>query len=178
MVFHPKRLYTPDEANRALPLVRRIVADIAETYQRLIDNSELASSANPDELVGLDTAHREEMGDVCDRIEADKKLLTEYVAELDKMGILLKGPLDGLVDFPAKKGDRVVFLCWKSGEAAVGHWHEIDAGFLGREPICSPDFDAEEATPSKAACENAVTPAAAIDPRPRKETTWNSSRSS
>lgn len=176
MSFQPKKLYTPDEANRALPLVRRIVADIAETYQRLVDNCEMSQAANPDEIVGLDTAHREEMGDVCDRMEADKKLLVEYVEELDKMGILLKGPLDGLVDFPSMRDGRVVLLCWKSGEPKVAHWHEIESGYRGRQPICHEEFDSGE-TSSKTA-EPPAPAAASVDGRQPKETTWNSSRSS
>lgn len=167
-----KRLFTLDEANRMLPLIRPITADIAETYQRLMDNCELSGSPNPDEIRGLDTAHREELGDVFQQIEADKKLLEGYVEELDRLGVQLKGPLEGLVDFPALRDGQVVLLCWKSGEPAVSHWHDVQAGFSGRQPIQPGDF-AHVEPPALAEA------GARLETREsRKDKQWNSSRSS
>jgi hypothetical protein len=41
----------------------------------------------------------------------------------------------GLVDFPAFRGGREVYLCWHVDERAVGHWHAAEAGYAGRRPI-------------------------------------------
>ena len=41
----------------------------------------------------------------------------------------------GLLDFPTTLDGRVVYLCWKQGEPKVSHWHEINGGFAGRQPI-------------------------------------------
>ena len=47
---------------------------------------------------------------------------------------------EGLVDFYALRGDRLVFLCWKHGEDQIAHWHEVGAGFPGRQPIDANHF--------------------------------------
>jgi hypothetical protein len=58
-----------------------------------------------------------------------------YIAELQELGVEFKGFDMGLVDFPGELGGRPVYLCWRLGEEAVEHWHEIDAGFAGRQPL-------------------------------------------
>jgi hypothetical protein len=47
----------------------------------------------------------------------------------------LKGLDEGLLDFPSEHEGRVVYLCWRFDEPRIAWWHEIDAGFAGREPI-------------------------------------------
>jgi hypothetical protein len=54
--------------------------------------------------------------------------------ELRQLGVEAKGH-DGLVDFPTIVDGRRAFLCWKLGEAEVSYWHELDAGFAGRQPL-------------------------------------------
>ena len=41
----------------------------------------------------------------------------------------------GLVDFPSIRDDREVYLCWVEGEDEIGYWHDLEAGFAGREPL-------------------------------------------
>jgi hypothetical protein len=55
--------------------------------------------------------------------------------QIQEWGIELKDLGQGLVDFPHRRGGRVVYLCWRLGEDAIGWWHEIQAGFAGRQPI-------------------------------------------
>ena len=50
-------------------------------------------------------------------------------------GVLVKDVNSGLLDFPAEREGRVVFLCWRIGESSVDHWHELDEGFAGRHPL-------------------------------------------
>jgi hypothetical protein len=57
------------------------------------------------------------------------------VASLNGMGIQLKGPLEGLIDFPSYRDGELVELCWKLGEEKVDHWHEIGEGFAGRRKL-------------------------------------------
>jgi len=54
---------------------------------------------------------------------------------LEKTGVVIKSIDQGLLDFPSKRFDEDVWLCWKSGETEIKFWHEIDSGFLGRKPI-------------------------------------------
>lgn len=125
-------IFTIDQANRTLPLVRRIVADIVETYERWQEEVrafELASAATQGEMPNPEAAGRER--------EAQRlaKEITGFVGELEQLGVEFKGYDIGLVDFPSRIGDRPVYLCWRLGEPAVQYWHETNDGFAGRQPI-------------------------------------------
>jgi hypothetical protein len=56
----------------------------------------------------------------------------EYLAEV---GVLLRDPQTGLVDFPFERDGRVVYLCWRADEDVVAHWHPPETGFAGRRPL-------------------------------------------
>ena len=125
-------IFTIDQANRTLPLVRRIVADIVETYERWqqeVRAFELASAGVQGETASPEATARER--------EAQRlaKEITGFVAELDQLGVEFKEYEIGLVDFPSRVGDRPVYLCWRLGEPAVQYWHETNDGFAGRQPI-------------------------------------------
>lgn len=57
------------------------------------------------------------------------------VAAINELGVLVKDLETGLVDFPAERQGREVYLCWRLGEAGIGWWHPTDSGFAGRQPI-------------------------------------------
>jgi hypothetical protein len=61
--------------------------------------------------------------------------LREGIQQLVDWGIELKELETGLVDFPARREGREVYLCWRLGESEVGYWHEMDTGFAGRMPV-------------------------------------------
>ena len=61
--------------------------------------------------------------------------LQEAIAELQEMDIVLRDLDRGLVDFPAMRDGREIYLCWEEGEPEVGFWHDPEAGFGGRQPI-------------------------------------------
>ena len=67
----------------------------------------------------------------------------DYEGELRGLGVELKDYDIGLVDFPCWMTNREVCLCWKLGEADVGYWHEMDAGFAGRQKLPGPGNDAK-----------------------------------
>ena len=132
------KYFTVEEANSTLPLVRRIVTDIVAAHT---ERTELVKEyAHLDHDLQVMKARRneldEQLRDLTDRINA-------HIDELEKLGVLFKGFEPGLVDFYAMMDDREVFLCWKMGETEVQIWHEVDAGFAGRQPLktCS---DSEE----------------------------------
>ena len=65
-------------------------------------------------------------------------LVTKFyqsIEDLESTGVLLKGLDEGLLDFPAKRFDEEIWLCWKEGETEIKFWHEKDVGFMGRKPI-------------------------------------------
>ncbi len=67
------------------------------------------------------------------------ELSTELAAGVDHLndqGIEIKSLDHGLIDFPSRRGNRVVYLCWRLGEGpTIGYWHEVDAGFAGRRKL-------------------------------------------
>lgn len=132
------RYFTPEEANRMLPLLRAIVRDIVALFRQIHDQkqrlNELAArhGRNADDS---DDVYAAEVREMEREMEQDIEKLDACVEELRQLGVQLKDPVRGLIDFPARCGDRDVFLCWQLGEDTVAHWHELDAGFAGRRPI-------------------------------------------
>ena len=61
--------------------------------------------------------------------------LQELSSEIDSAGCHIKDLEGGLIDFPTIWEGREVYLCWKLGESEVGFWHEVDAGYAGRQPL-------------------------------------------
>jgi hypothetical protein len=128
-------LFTVDDANRALPLVQKIVSDIVQTWEvvsELEQRLELVSKRAPKQRQG--DVYDEEVAQSQAELEQERGTLQGYIEELKRIGVELKG-LDGLCDFPSLRNGREVYLCWRLGEPSVAHWHEIDAGFAGRRPI-------------------------------------------
>ncbi|NUO62653.1 MAG: DUF2203 domain-containing protein [Gemmatimonadaceae bacterium] len=126
------QLFTVEQANRTLPLVRRIVADIVETYERW------QGAVRAFELASLEASGGEQSADAAARQRDAERLAEEiagFVRELEAIGVEFKGYDVGLVDFPARLGDRTVYLCWRLGEPEVRYWHELNDGFAGRQPI-------------------------------------------
>ena len=78
----------------------------------------------------MDTA--EQLQDQLQEISFER---TEFIDELQGLGIELKDPNVGLIDFPAMLEGRVVYLCWRLGEGEISHWHELESGFAGRQPV-------------------------------------------
>ena len=68
-------------------------------------------------------------------IEAHLKQCRESIAEIDAIGVQVKDLETGLLDFPCRVDDQVVLLCWRMGEPAIEHWHTVEAGFQGRQPV-------------------------------------------
>lgn len=127
------KIFTLAEANRTLPLVQRVVADIMAAYpdwKDLVAQYELvAAQARPDwgesaEQIALKS-----------RIDAVATRINGFLQELEQIGCEFKGFDEGLVDFHGKLEEREILWCWKVGEERIGHWHDLDAGFAGRQPI-------------------------------------------
>ena len=63
----------------------------------------------------------------------------QSIADLESTGVVLKSLENGLLDFPSKRFDEEIWLCWKKGEKEIKFWHEKDVGFMGRKPISISD---------------------------------------
>jgi hypothetical protein len=129
------KFFTVDEANACLPLVRAITRDWARLSRDVVEGRErLAHLLSHRPKEGHDF-YRDELAQVEQELEKDALALQEYVHELRELGVEPKNGLEGLVDFPALMEGRPVYLCWKLDEPEVLFWHEIDAGFRGRQPL-------------------------------------------
>ena len=124
------KTFTIEQANRTLPLVRRIVQDIVDHYvrwQELVKTLDVLAAAPAPDAARIDRLQRD--------IQAAARGIDAFVRELTDLGVEMKGFDVGLVDFPGEMDGRPVYLCWRLGEPAVAHWHERDAGFAGRQPL-------------------------------------------
>jgi len=129
----PKKYFTLDHANRTLPLVRKIVSDITSlhpVWRDLVYRYELVA-AQSDPKWGEST----EQVNLRMQIEAVARQINGYLIELEEIGCVFKGFEEGLVDFYGQLDGREMFWCWKQGEERLSHWHELEAGFAGRQPI-------------------------------------------
>jgi hypothetical protein len=127
------KYFTVAEANASLPYVRAIVQDITTLAHDLRDRHERLTRLRSGGA--LSEAHREELAQVEDEFERAQEQMRGYQQELGQLGVELKDFFMGLIDFPSLLDDRVVYLCWRLGEAEVGHWHELDEGFAGRRKL-------------------------------------------
>lgn len=127
------KLFSLAEANRTLPLVRRIVEDVAAAYpvwKDLVSRYELiAAGARPD------WGESQEQLDLKAEIDAVAVKINAFLQELEQVGCEFKGFEEGLVDFHGRLEGREILWCWKLGEERIAHWHELEAGFAGRQPI-------------------------------------------
>jgi hypothetical protein len=124
------KTFTIEQANRTLPLVRRIVQDIVDHYarwQELVKALDVLAASPAPDAVRIDRLQRD--------VQSAARTIDAFVRELTDLGVEMKGFDVGLVDFPGEMGGHPVYLCWRLGEPAVAHWHERDAGFAGRQPL-------------------------------------------
>ena len=115
------KYFTPAEARKTLPLVRKIVKDILDTSRemRLIADE-----------IGGNVENDPRIQKLADNIEG-------FMLELEEIGCFFKdwNFIIGLVDFPAVVDGKEVYLCWRSDEDDIIYYHGVDAGFAGRKLI-------------------------------------------
>lgn len=122
------RHFSVDEANAILPRVRAIVASVLAARQRMID-------AQPEVWPTLEKAVGNGGSKKAGELVEEFKKVEDGVKALQNLGILVKDVNTGLLDFPSLRGDREVFLCWRYDEPEVAFWHDLQAGFAGRQAI-------------------------------------------
>lgn len=128
------KLYTVDEAERALPLVQRIIRDIqvnfAEHEKRLLERKKFPLT------LAQGSAAEEQAFKLENEMEHFEAEVVRFQRELEVLGVQLKDYRHGLVDFFSKYDGKVVLLCWKADEGdSLCYWHGLHDGFPGRQPI-------------------------------------------
>jgi hypothetical protein len=118
-----REFFSIEQANAMLPLVRVIVADLAELAREVNDRRQrisfLLSGRNPHQH----DLYQEELVQVEGELEKDIRRLKDYREELRALGVEPDNSEEGLVDFPAVVDGRKVRLCWKLGEGEILYWH-------------------------------------------------------
>ncbi len=137
------RLFTVEEANRMLPLVRAIVADIVSIAHDLQERQERWELL---EQAGGDDPYLDEVRDMKRNLE---EKLEACLRELVELQVELKDPLRGLVDFRTQMDGREAYLCWHHGEEDIEFWHELDAGIAGRQPLYEASVSGEVFEPGQ-----------------------------
>jgi hypothetical protein len=130
-----RRYFTVSEANATLPYLRAVLRDVTELAQELRERHERLVRLRPGERGGMSEAHQEEILQARDDLERGQERMQEYEEELKQIGVELKDYVTGLIDFPSLMDGREVYLCWRLDEPEVGHWHEMQAGFAGRQKL-------------------------------------------
>jgi hypothetical protein len=132
-----KKYFTVAEANAMLPLVRAIVDDIVQLKNEIEERSERLRNVRrlPGQRRGEDNPYDEEVQQIEEEIEKENDRLEEFCDELRRLGVELKDPRVGLIDFLTQIDGREAYLCWKLGEGDIAYWHELEAGFAGRQSL-------------------------------------------
>lgn len=122
------KLFSVSEANALLPQLRILFNRVHAEKERMV--------AMQPELEGAEKGHVYDWGtprgpEYIGILESFHQALKE----IEDLGVLIKDFDQGLCDFPHKREGRLVYLCWKLDEEEVAWWHDIDAGFAGRQPL-------------------------------------------
>jgi hypothetical protein len=129
------RIFTVEEANAAVaelrPIVERMVAHRRNLAAAQIQQAELVTriAGNGGDMSPSD------LREVAAAIESEAAAIAECAELINAAGAQIKSLEEGLLDFPAKRGDEDVLLCWKLGEDEIGFWHGVEEGFAGRRPL-------------------------------------------
>ena len=129
------RTVSPEEANEALVELRPIVERMVEHRRNLtaaqVQQAELVTriAGNGGDMVPSD------LHEAADTIQREAAAISDCAERINAAGAEVKSLEEGLLDFPARRGDEVVLLCWKLGEDEIHYWHRVDEGFGGRKPL-------------------------------------------
>lgn len=130
-----RKVFTVEQANAALPLIRAITKDLSELSRDVIERRERLSLLVRGRERDKRDLYAEELAQVQQDLETDSERLRAYVEELRELGVDPKDGPEGLIDFPALIDGRAAYLCWKLGEPEVLYWHDLEAGFRGRQSL-------------------------------------------
>jgi hypothetical protein len=128
------KLFTREEAGALLPKVSPLLLEIQQLGREIAEHE---SHLDIDQTKLMSNGHKapadtDALRQKIDTLNSRIRTLTHTILD---MGVIVKDLAEGLVDFPALLHGREVYLCWKLGEDGIHWWHEIEAGFAGRQPL-------------------------------------------
>ena len=125
--------FTIKSANEALPDV------IAKFNNLKKQKNEIIKAEQELQLIMSSTDSFEKYITQKQKLNSEMTKFYHLIEELEATGVSLKGLDQGLLDFPSKRFDEDVWLCWKDGETEIKFWHDMNSGFNGRKPISVSD---------------------------------------
>ena len=121
--------FTITSANEKLPLIIDKFKKVTDLKNEIMKTEQqLSTSLSP-------TNNFEQYVVLKQKLNSIVTKFYQAIEDLESTGVVIKGIEEGLLDFPSKRFDDEVWLCWKQGETEIKFWHEKDVGFSGRKPI-------------------------------------------
>lgn len=120
--------FTLEEADRALEVIRPLLEEIQVIRRKILEKQ-------PEVWPAIEKSAGNGGNLALSRLVKEFERLDSLLHQVQDTGVLVKDLNTGLLDFPALRNGSEVYLCWKLGEARIQFWHEIEAGFAGRQPI-------------------------------------------
>ena len=125
--------FTIKSANEALP-------GVIEKFNNLKkQKNEIIKAEQELQITMSSTSNFEDYMTQKQKLNSEMTKFYQLIEELEAIGVSLKGLDQGLLDFPSKRFDEDIWLCWKDGETEIKFWHDMDSGFNGRKPISISD---------------------------------------
>jgi hypothetical protein len=131
------KIFSVEEANRLIPYLEQTLSTLGQSAREIAALQSEVQVLAAIESSGA-TSKNLDVRDLREKEAQCARMLEEFRAALHEFasrGCILRDLDLGLVDFYTMTRDRVVCLCWRVGEAAIGHWHTTDQGFSGRRPL-------------------------------------------
>jgi len=130
------KTFTLEEAQSLLPVVESLLKRAIESKQQAEQvDAGLSELARRIYMSGGMRVDVDRVGKMRAEMESHMQRVRESITELDEIGVQVKDLEAGLLDFPCNLDGEVVLLCWRMGEAAIEHWHTVESGFQGRQPL-------------------------------------------
>ncbi len=132
------KMLTPEEANALLPRVRLTLKSLREQRSVVLRTQaqiEIEEMTGTDPNQQLSPAAQAAITKLMEAFHYQTRQFEDKLEDLFQLGAHLKDLDTGLVDFYSRRGQEVVFLCWKEGEAEIRHWHSLQGGYQNRKPL-------------------------------------------
>src|SRR5579871_5177501 len=130
------KIFTLDEAQSLLPVLESLLKRAMEGKQAAEEvESRLSDLSRRIFVSGGMRVNLPQVARQRAEMESHLQLVKETISEIDSIGVQVKDLESGLLDFPFRLDEDIVLLCWRMGENAIEHWHTVESGFQGRQPV-------------------------------------------
>ncbi len=129
------RYYTLEEANGRLPWLRQNLQEQLSLQQQLLEAREAHRQLRRHSRRNGSATDEEALAEKQGQSERALRRFERLAQQVEQEGIVVRDLARGLVDFPALREGREVCLCWTLDEPEIAFWHEVDAGYAGRQPL-------------------------------------------